>query len=139
MKKVFLDANILLDFLDKNRKYHRESRNLISYLLSNDFKIVFSEDILTNIVYILRKDDVNKVLEVFREFIKSSLFEIVSFGYDTIDLACEYCIKNGGDFEDTLQYFCAKKENCELIYTMDKSFPNIDIPIKRYEDFIRRN
>lgn len=40
--------------------------------------------------------------------------------------------KYQGDFEDYLQYFCAEKEGCCAIYTMDKKFPNLKIPVKRY-------
>ncbi len=91
---------------------------------------------MTNVAYILRKDDINKVLKVFRELNGGSLFDIVCFGNDTINLACEYCLENGRGFEDVLQYFCAKKEKCVMIYTMDKGFLNIDIPIKGYGDKI---
>lgn len=42
MQKVFLDTNIILDFLDKKRPLHLKAKALISKLIMNDMQIVIS-------------------------------------------------------------------------------------------------
>lgn len=51
-------------------------------------------------------------------------------------LACEYAkseLKSGRkiDFEDILQYFCTLEGGCEVIVTNDKTFPKLQIALKR--------
>ncbi|ASM36677.1 PIN domain-containing protein [Campylobacter sputorum] len=46
--------------------------------------------------------------------------------------AIKYCKDNpNNDLEDVLQYFIAKENGCDVIYTNDKKFPKLDIPLKR--------
>lgn len=134
MKKVFLDTNVLLDFFDSTRANHIEAKNLILYLLSNNITIVFSEDMISTIAYILKKNSL--VLNNFLSFLKDvtlrNNFVIASFGLSVVNTACNYFEINNGDFEDCLQYFCAEKENCEAIFSMDSTFPNIRIPVMKY-------
>ncbi|ELP1579904.1 DNA-binding protein, partial [Campylobacter jejuni] len=44
MKKVFLDTNIFIDFFDETRVNNEQAKQLIYFLISNEIKIVFSED-----------------------------------------------------------------------------------------------
>lgn len=137
MKKVFFDTNILLDFLDNRRLQHSAARELVYFLLRNEIKIVFSEDMISTIVYLVRKNqNAQKALvQVFEQITYDSNIIICSFGEMVIRNACNYFLKNDGDFEDILQYFCAEKEGCSAIYSNDKGFPKLKIPVKRYGDF----
>ena len=45
----------------------------------------------------------------------------------------KYSKNSNADLEDALQYFCADKEGCEVIYTCDKNFPKIAIAVKNYD------
>lgn len=135
MKKVFLDTNILIDFFDETRENNIHAKQLIYFLLSNDIKIVFSEDMISTIAYILKKENLDKFTYFLKSIALEKEFEIVSFGVSVINMACDYYNNNKGDFEDYLRYFTAEKENCIAIYTMDKEFPQLKIPVKRYGDF----
>ena len=53
-KKVFLDTNVLLDFFDSKREKHEDSKHLIYFLVRNQIKILFSEDMLSTIIYIAK-------------------------------------------------------------------------------------
>lgn len=138
MKKVFIDTNILISFLDKRRDKHEESKKLLSNLMDEYF-IVFSEDILTNVVY-SSKNLKKEAVEMFDFMNNSKIFEIVYFGKDVINLANRHYLSqnnftNKNDYEDTLQYFCALKNRCERIYTDDISnFPKLDIPLYGSDD-----
>lgn len=133
MKRVFIDTNILISFLDKKRDKHKESKKLLSNLMDEYF-IIFSEDILTNVVY-NSKNLKKEAVEMFDFMNNSKIFEIVYFGKDVINLANRHYLSqdnftNKNDYEDTLQYFCALKNRCERIYTDDiSSFPKLEIPL----------
>ena len=132
-KKIFLDANIILDFLNQSRTDHKKAKELIYYLELEDYDIIISEDMITNIYYINK--DKQKVLS----FINNVMLEnwhIVSFGVDVIKKATEFCIKNNTDLEDTLQCFCAKENNCTIFLTSDKKFIDCGIKIQTYSEFL---
>ncbi len=137
MKKVFIDTNILLDFFDHKRSQHDSAKELVYFLLRNKIKIVFSEDMISTIIYLVRKDKEAQraLITNFDEITYDSNIIICSFGEMVIRNACNFFLKNGGDFEDVLQYFCAEKEGCCAIYSSDMGFPNLKIPVKRYGDF----
>lgn len=134
MKKIFIDTNILISFLDDKRSDYRQAKKLLSDLMDDNILIVFSEDILTNVVYNskgLRK----QAVEMFDFMNNSQTFIISPFGKHVINKSNSYYLSQGiftnkGDYEDILQYFCALQNNCERIYTNDKSnFPKLDLPL----------
>ncbi|EJT5090432.1 DNA-binding protein, partial [Campylobacter coli] len=49
MKKVFLDTNIFIDFFEKTRENNQQAKQLIYFLISNDIKIIFSEDMISTV------------------------------------------------------------------------------------------
>lgn len=132
MKKVFLDTNILISFLDSSRENHYLVKSLFVKLKNSDTKMIFS--IPTNIFYNLKNNRLEAV-NFIRIVNSSKYFEIVGFGRDTIEKATSYYLSkndlsNKNDFEDILQYFCALKNSCKVIYTDDKSnFPRLEIPL----------
>ncbi|EJJ9048307.1 type II toxin-antitoxin system VapC family toxin [Campylobacter coli] len=132
MKKVYLDTNIFLDYFNAERTYHNEAKQLIYFLITNNIQIVFSEDMISTVAYILKKENLGKFTHFIKTISLEKDFNIASFGASVINMACDYYDKYRGDFEDYLQYFCAEKEGCCAIYTMDKKFPNLKIPVKRY-------
>ncbi len=136
-KKVFLDTNILLDFFDNQREKHEEAKHLIYFLVRNQIKILFSEDMISTIVYIARKDKEAQAILIanIEKITYDPNIEICNFGSMVIRNACSYFLHNGGDYEDILQYFCAEKEGCSAIYSNDLGFPKLKIPIKTYGDF----
>lgn len=132
MKKVYLDTNIFLDYFNTERTYHNEAKQLMYYLLTNNIQIVFSEDMISTIAYLIKKENLNNFTNFLKTITLKENFSIASFGVSVINIACDYYNSYQGDFEDYLQYFCAEKEGCCAIYTMNKNFPNLKIPIKRY-------
>ena len=121
-KNVFLDTNIIIDFLDKTRQNHLLAVELIEALIIEDYEIFISEDMLSTIYYLIR--DKKKVLM----FLKDILIEwsIVPFNKDVVLKAIEISLETKKDFEDMLQCLTAKKYNCVLI-TNDRKFVNCGI------------
>lgn len=134
MSKFFLDTNILIDILETQRPNHQKAVKLLKTILSDDNKIVLSENSLSDIVYICRHSlAIGTIIQTIHDFTFDNSIIVASFGFQAIRNACSLYSKNGGDFEDYLQYFCAEKEECSVIYTSDKDFPVLKIPVRGYE------
>ena len=106
---------------------------MICYLEIQDYKIVISEDMITNIYYINK--DKKQVLNFIKEIILDNWI-VAGFGLDIMKQATNYCIKNNTDLEDTLQCFCAKNNNCDIFLTSDKKFIDCGIKILSYNEFL---
>ena len=128
MKNIFLDTNIILDFLDKKRPLHTKAEVLIKKLIIKDYKIYISEDMLSTIFYIGK--DKEKILNFFKTIINR--WSVVPYGSTLILEAINFCEKNKQDLEDAMQCLCAKKYKCTHIVTEDKNFVNCGIKIVDY-------
>jgi len=136
--KVFLDANILLDFVDNTRATHSYSSAAIISCLDNDISLYTSCDIVTTIYYLGAKK--NKV-ETLKQILQINTFcKIIEFANIEVKLACELMSQGGGftDLEDTIQYVLAAKEKCELIISNDKRFFSPDIELVGSLEFCDR-
>ncbi len=130
-KKVFLDANILLDIIITERKGNPYAKKLWRHLVLNSIDIVVSEDILTNVFYISKN---KKDALTFFELIQNS-WKIVPFGKNVISSAIELTLEKNLDLEDVLQCLCAKENSCDLFVTNDKRFYDCGIKIVAYDYF----
>jgi predicted nucleic acid-binding protein len=134
--KIFLDTNIVLDFLDDKRLKNREAIKIIENAIINKNKLVISEDILTTVYYIAKKTVSRKRILVVFEMIVSE-FLIVNFGKNVIKKSIKLCQRsNKSDFEDVSQAVCAESHQCDMIITNDKNFPKLKVPVKTAEEFV---
>ena len=123
---IFLDANILLDFLDDRRPKHTQSKELLERLILAGVQLGISDDILTTVYYVGRKGAPREKLLDFMEFITESM-TIHPFSPEVIKEAIAYCrTDTTADFEDTLQAYCATKNDYRLLITHDDNFPEIE-------------
>ncbi|CAA6822611.1 MAG: PIN domain-containing protein [uncultured Sulfurovum sp.] len=133
MKNIFLDTNIILDFLDKKRPLHLQSKALITKLITEDYNIFISEDMLSTIFYISK--DKEKVLLFFETIIAK--WSVVPYGLVLISEAITSCkVNKGQDLEDTLQCLCAKKHACIYIVTSDKGFIDCGVEVMDYDKML---
>ena len=131
MKKIFLDTNIILDFLDKKRALHKDAKLLIQKLIIENYDIYISEDMISTIYYVGK--DKEKILNFFKTIINR--WSVVPFGTELILEAVEICEKNPTqDLEDTLQCLCAKRYDCTYIVTSDKNFIDCGVKVINYLD-----
>ncbi len=133
--KVFLDTNVIIDFLETTRKRNKEAIQTIAVLVKNDCDIFISEDMLTTISYIVKKK--REVLAFFQEILAHSNWHIVPFGTEVIKNAIAYTLKSGSDLEDVLQCFCAKEHKCDIFLTNDKKFVDCGVEILDYDTFLK--
>ncbi len=136
--KIFLDANIIIDFLDNTRSNHELSNRFFEWIIKGGHKLVISEDILTTVYYICQKKiSRKKLLDFFMTL--NDEFSIVGFGDQSINEAIRLCKKNKKlDFEDVLQAVCARNHGCDVVVTNDKSFPAIG-NVKTVQEIIELN
>ena len=125
MKKIFIDANILIDFIDPNRAKHNEAIEFFKSHLED--YLYTSCDILTTIYYVTSK--YQNSLTAIENILK--LINVISFSNEEAKKAIKMMKKDKKfkDFEDTLQYLLAKKIEADYIVTNDKGFYSPDIEI----------
>lgn len=137
-KRVFLDANILIDANDIRRKSHEEGRNILKFLAKNRIKIYTSCDLITTIYYILSKENKLMALQKIEEI--NRFCNIIEFSNKEIEYTCKLMRTNKKfeDLEDTIQYILALKEDCDLIVSNDKNFSSDRIEILTSRKFCKK-
>lgn len=111
-QKVFVDTNVLLDFVLCR---DGETNAMDIFQLGEEGVITLCVSFLTmaNVAYVARKhrtkEDLYSYLSDF-----ASLFEILSMNDAQLKKALEIEVS---DFEDMLQYQCAKAHDCDVIIT----------------------
>jgi len=121
-KKVFLDANILIDIRDDARNSHQISYELLDYFIEKGVTIYTSCDLITTIYYILSKKSRAHALDGIEKLNK--ICKVIEFSNKEIEKTTTLMRKNSKfkDLEDTLQYVLAQKQGCNLILSNDKAF-----------------
>ena len=131
---VFLDTNIIMDMFDEDRKTYQSSLALVKELLSTGATLYVNSDTLTTAFYLLR----NQKKATFQESLyaikeTTHICELVSIELGDVNKALVLCEDNEtlcNDYEDTMQYVCAKKIGADLIVTNDKGFVGLDIEVR---------
>ena len=112
--KIFIDTNIFLDsYLERDEG---SSRAVFEFLEMSDTKIYLNDISIINIAYIVRKKfSKNELKEKINLIINQ--YYIVPATQQIIFDANNSDFK---DFEDGVQYFCAKEIEADLIITNNK-------------------
>jgi hypothetical protein len=122
MRKVFLDANIILDLIDNDRGSVERTKSVIAWYIKNGNELLTSCDIFTTVYYVgakkLSKERIVSELEKILTFVS-----VLPIDMNTIKEALVITKSiQSCDMEDVLQYVCALQNRCDLIVTNDKSF-----------------
>jgi predicted nucleic acid-binding protein len=127
MYKVFLDINILLDYLIAEREGHSSAQRIIELSVDNKIISYISSITLINIFYILRKQ---RTESERKEIIESFLviLDIVELDVNLLQLSLYLPIE---DYEDSVQYACAEKVDVDYIITGDLKFQKCDLELRR--------
>jgi len=124
--RVFLDTNIVADFIDDKRPYHQSSMEFYKEMMHHDMQFCISEDMVTTLFYI------SKNKEATLAFLQNVIFvdwKILTFGQEVLNQAVQLSIDNKVDLEDMLQCLCAKAAFCDTLVTNDKNFYDCGIEI----------
>lgn len=131
--KIFVDTNILVDVLTQRIGYV-ESAKILSLYTRENYSLHASTLTFANIAYIMRKVLQGSLL--YDKLVVLSKFLCVeSLTKENYICALQLRAK---DFEDALQYFCAKDCGCELIVTNNKNdFSFSEIEVLSPSDFLK--
>lgn len=135
-KKVFLDANILVDFIDKEREQHLLAKKIIIDSLRLGDELFTSCDIVTTLYYLSAKSDKNRALNEIAKI--NSFCRVVEFSNTEVEQTCKLMSEDAKfkDLEDTIQYVLAKKYQCDVIITNDKNFYSPDVTLTNSKAFL---
>ena len=117
MNRVFLDTNILLDYILDRGAATVRAEEIIESCIRGEIECCIAPHSLTNIFYILRRS--HSVAE--RKFIIKNLLTICEVqAVDKSLLLQALDDEKYDDFEDALQMTCARQWNAEMFVTRDK-------------------
>ena len=131
---IYVDTNIIIDICDDKRPSHDASLTKIIALQKEMNELYINSDTYANLFYILRsrsKYKLDRVLSKMR--LITSIFTLVAIEHDDIENSIQLCEDKEtqcNDYEDTMQYVCAKKIGADLIVTNDKGFVGLDIEVR---------
>ncbi len=134
MKNIFLDTNVVIDFLSDRRPFSLLAAKIFNYSLQGKVKVYISAISYNNIYYILRQSltssETIKLLDGLCE-----MCEIADVTKAIIKASLKTDFK---DFEDAIQYNCALSINkLDFIVTRDtKDFKKSTLPVLTPEEAI---
>ncbi|MBQ2673900.1 MAG: PIN domain-containing protein [Prevotella sp.] len=114
MKKVFLDTNILMDFVE-NRKNREYAETIIELGKTGTIQLFASYLSFANMGYILRKRQQEERYRMIRNARKIVI--VLPCDAAQLDTTLTDPVK---DYEDMLQYQCALAAGCDVIVTNNK-------------------
>lgn len=133
-KKVFLDTNVLIDYLATRRDYLAAS-TIITLSKEGHFHLLVSSLSFATASYIMNahhKKTNAEIVELFSKFVKMC-------NVTTVDslIVDEAIASNFTDFEDALQYYSAKREGADAIITRNCSdFEGAEIEVYEPQQFL---
>ena len=133
MQKIFLDTNIVIDFLGERANFYQPAAKILTLADQKKIEIYTSPTAISNTYYLLSRFENTKIaLEKIRKF--KVLCSISMMDDEVIEKAIN---SNFKDFEDAMQYFSALASNCDLIVTRnEKDFKNALIPVLNGESYL---
>jgi predicted nucleic acid-binding protein len=107
MKHLFIDTNVLIDFLVDRQPFSEPAALLFNQALKGKLKLYISADSFSDTYYILKRFNTHQAtIKQLKEI--ETLIEIVDVTRRIIKLALD---SNFKDFEDAIQYYCAKSND----------------------------
>jgi len=135
MTDLFIDTDIIIDFLIDRKPYSREAAILFTLIEQKKLRGYSSSLTFSNLYYILRKIEThNKVISKLDSL--SKILSILKVDEQTIKSAI-----NSGflDFEDSIQYFSARdyKKISVIITRNIRDYKNSEIPVMTPGDYLK--
>ena len=113
--KIFLDTNVLIDYLNKREPFFAEASQVMDLCVSKQVEGVLSSLSVINAAYIMRKAYPKDSLLLKISWLTEK-FEVCPINKESIQRAAN---SRPSDFEDAVQYFSALQANADLIITRD--------------------
>ena len=134
MENVFIDTDVIVDFLTDRKPFSLESAKIFSLIDQKKIKGCVSSLSFSNLYYVLRKVGTHKkVISSLQDL--SELVDILKVDSDIVKSALTSDFK---DFEDSIQYFAAQEhKNVDCIITRNiKDYKDSSLPVMTPETFL---
>lgn len=134
MRKLFLDTNIVIDFLARRSEF-LPAANLMQMAIEGKLVLFMTPLTVANITYILRKD-------LPKEMMKHKLQQLCRFvkiSPITENEVNKAFLTENPDMEDAIQYFSAEAVGADCIITRDpKHFNYATIPVMNASEYLAK-
>jgi len=137
MQEIFLDTNIVIDYLTNREPFSKMALRLFSLAENNKVRLNISAISFTIIYYVLRKN--NSPESIIESLVSlSGICNVMPVNQTIIDQALRSDFK---DFEDAVQYYSASQnKNCSAIISRNKKdFQSSEIKVMLPDEFLRIN
>ena len=126
MKKVFIDTDVLIDFLGEREPFYEAAARIVSRADRKEIELMVSSLSYATASYILmRYNPKEMVIGKMRKF--NTLCSVTNVGSLTVESAL---YSSFSDFEDALQYFSAVESGANIIVTRNiKDFQHVTLPV----------
>ena len=135
--KLFLDTNIILDLLDRERPFSKESEVLFKFIEDGSLLAYFSESVITTTDYVLIK----KFTIAQRVSILADMLNLITIIECTNSIVQNALLKSETDVEDAILYELALTEKLDYFITNDKQalkkMATKKLPIITTKDFLQ--
>lgn len=135
MTDLFIDTDVIIDFLIDRKPFSREAAIIFTLIEQKKLKGHVSSLTFSNLYYVMRKFDTHKKIISNLDSL-SKFMNILKVDGQTIKSSLASTFP---DFEDGIQYFCAfESKNINVIITRNiKDYKNSDLPVMTPADFLK--
>lgn len=135
ISRLFIDTNIMLDFLGERDPFYEPIAKLATLADKGKVIMVVSPISFATVNYFLTKNETPEIAkEKLRKF--KIISEICKLDEHIIEKGLNSAFK---DFEDSLQYFSAIDSDCEIIISRNgKDFKKSLIPVMTAAEYLNR-
>ena len=133
--KLFLDANVLIDFMSERLPHYLEAATIFTLAVEHKCTIAVSSLSMVTSNYIccercnMPLADWKKKANIMKSFV-----EVCSVDSEDIFFSCD---SDWRDYEDNVQYEVAKRYVCDVIVTRNpQDFGQSDIPVLTQNEVI---
>jgi predicted nucleic acid-binding protein len=135
MKKVFIDANIIITVLNREYPAFRMASRILSLADNPSYTIYTSATCLAiSFYFACKKCSESNAMEKIKTLCEK--IEIVNAGQAEVKAALAN--QKVHDFEDGIEYYSALHANCQYLVTENtEDFYFATIPVMKSEDFLR--
>lgn len=137
MRKVFLDTNVVIDFLAVRKDFVVDAARIMSLAYKGMISVSASAMTFSTASYVLARHHANS-----NEDIRLTISDFIRICHVTVvdENSVMFAVKGlFSDFEDAMQYESASKAGCEIIVTRNADdFVSSEIPVMSPKEFLNR-
>ena len=136
MKNIFIDTDVIIDFLGNRANFSNAATELFDLYAHNNKKPLISANSYTNVYYLLNKLIKSPKIVISHLTILYDITEILEVNSNIINQSIH---SEFSDFEDAVQYYAAlSNKKIDLIVSRDKKgFKKSAIPVFDVEQALK--